>query len=115
MTTLEIWALAFCGWLGYNILVFYIEKNAADDLDKPFDYIHYYNTHWDNWIVTFLFAIPIVYWGPDLHSGIISKLFVSIGGVEIPWNNAYYAGPGVFVEMLVWGYKKLKQKLDKLD
>lgn len=115
MTLTETWALALFGWLGYNLIVFYIEKNAADEKDEPFNYVHFKNTHWDNWLVTFVFAIPIVYWGHELHDGVVSYIFVHAFGLEIPWHDVYYMGPGIFVEMLVWGIKKLKEKLNKFD
>lgn len=103
----EIWAIALFGWLGFNVLIFYMEKNKADDKDEHFDYKHFYETHWDNWLVTLLFAIPIVYYGPQIHNAIMH-----LTGWEFKWHDIFYAGPGIFVEFLVWGIKEINKKLN---
>jgi hypothetical protein len=106
METLEIWIIALFGWAGFNILVFYIEKNKSDEQDIEFNYRHFADTHWDNWFVTLFFAVPIVYYGPEIHQGIME-----LTGWDIKWNMIFYAGPGIFVEILVWGLKEINKKL----
>jgi hypothetical protein len=106
MQTIEIWSIALFGWLGFNILVFYIEKNKADSQDIHFNYRHFYETHWDNWAVTLFFAIPIVYYGPQIHYAIMH-----VFSMEYKWHDIFYAGPGIFVEFLVWAIKEINKKL----
>lgn len=106
MQTPEIWIIALFGWLGFNVLIFYMEKNKADDEDRHFNYQHFVDTHWDNWAVTLLFSVPIVYYGPHIHEAIMN-----LTGWDIKWHNMFYAGPGIFVEILVWGLKEINKRL----
>lgn len=98
------WLLASYGWLGYNLLVFFIEKQAADRKQKAFNYKLFIEGHWDNWLVTAFFAAPVVYYGPDIHATIMDILHAMGIAWEIKWNDIFYAGPGAFVEILYWGY-----------
>jgi hypothetical protein len=104
--TFEIWALALLGWFGYNLIVFYIEKNKHDEENAPFNYNEFFLKHWDNWLFTLFFAIPMVYYGPDIHEALMHSL-----GLDFEWKDGFYAGPGVFAELLIWAYKKFRNNL----
>ena len=115
MGVLEKWAIGLSGWAGYHILVFHILKDQADDKDEKFNYRCYWAKNWDDFLVSFLFTIPIVYWGPEIHVQLMTILSMTTGmSFDLPWSDVFYAGPGIFVQVAVWLLKILFKKVKEV-
>lgn len=100
------WLIALSGWFGYNLLVWFFQKQTADRKGQRFDYRHFASTHVDDWIVTFVFCVPIVYYGPLIHEFIMAVLNLYVDW-HIKWYDIFYAGPGPLVEFLYFFGMKL--------
>lgn len=93
------WLIALYGWVAYNMFFFFIEKEKADKKYKKFNLLFFFNTHWDNWVITLIFSIPIVYYGEQIH-GLIMSFTESLFGFKVQWYDIFYAGPGPLVELI---------------
>lgn len=95
---------ALFGWLAFNLIMFRMEKDAADDIGKPFDLWAYTCKTWDNWAAS-LFCVPVV-----LYLGYYQ---LDIGMIDVShpkWYYLYYLGAGVLPEAIIVAYKKWKSK-----
>lgn len=112
------WAIAFYGWLLYNAIIFFTNKEYFDLKYQKMDYRGFAGSHWDNWVMTALLAPAIVLYGPEIHSWVFTYLNYALGGaitINLPWNSAFYLGCGPLAEFLYWllikKMKKIKPKI----
>lgn len=95
---------ALAGWLAFNLMLFRIEKDQADDHGKLFDLPGYVSRTWDNWLVSLIFIPVILYIGyKQLDIGMIDATHVT-------WSDLYYLGAGVLPEFCIVTWKKWKAK-----
>jgi hypothetical protein len=95
---------AFFGWLAFNVILFRIEKDKADDLSESFDLKKYFLKSWDNWLAS-LVCVPIV-----LYLG-ANQIGIGVIDAENPdWKDLYYLGAGFLPELIIVAWKKWKAK-----
>jgi len=95
---------AFFGWLAFNVILFRIEKDKADDLDQAYDLKKYFSKSWDNWLAS-LVCVPIV-----LYLG-YNQIGIGVIDAEKPeWKDLYYLGAGFLPELIIVAWKKWKAK-----
>jgi hypothetical protein len=95
---------ALFGWLAFNVILFRIEKDKADDTDQGFSIKAYVKKYWDNWLAS-LVCVPIV-----LYLG-YNQLSIGMIDVDSPeWKDIYYLGAGFFPELVIVAWKKWKSK-----
>lgn len=108
------WSIALYGWMAYNLIVWYVEKQKSDRTSTSFDWPKYFTTHYDDWIVTLFFAYPVVERGPEIHQLILTLIdVISPVDVNIPWSDVFYAGPGPLVQLLYFLATKLWPAMKK--
>lgn len=95
---------ALFGWLAFNVILFRIEKDKADDSDLQFNIKGYFLKVWDNWLAS-LVCVPIV-----LYLG-YKQLSIGMIDAENPqWQDLYYLGAGFLPELVIVAWKKWKAK-----
>lgn len=95
---------ALFGWAAFNIILFRIDKDKADDSNELFSVGSYFKKYWDNWLAS-LVCVPIV-----LYIG-YNQLNIGFIDVDNPnWNDLYYLGAGFMPELVIVAWKKWKAK-----
>jgi len=95
---------ALFGWLAFNVIMFSMEKDGADQLNVEFSPLQYFYKKWDNWLAS-LICVPIV-----LYLG-YHNLNIGMIDIESPkWAYLYYLGAGFLPELVIAWYKKWKLK-----
>ena len=97
------WAALFA-WLAFNVIMFSMKKDEADDVDTAFNIKAYILKVWDNWLAS-LVCVPIV-----LYLG-YNQLNIGMIDAENPeWKDLYYLGAGFVPEAVITLWKKWKAK-----
>lgn len=95
---------AIFGWLAFNVILFRVEKDQADDNNLPFNLRGYFLKTWDNWLAS-LVCVPVL-----LFVG-YNKLEIGMIDVQgLQWNDFYYLGAGIVPELVIVSWKKWKEK-----
>lgn len=88
------------GWAAFNFLML---SNYKDEHEQSWNWTAYKKEHWDNWVLSGLFALVLLwvgYGGFDLEPM----------GFELKWSNIYYLCSGVAPEVALRAWKKFKSK-----
>lgn len=97
--------ITLLGWGAWNVFLFNIEKDKADEANLFFSFSNYVQKQWDNWLAS-LFIVPILLWigsqEMDIH------IFGDTGPLK--WQDIYLLGSGFFYEAVIFSYKKWKEK-----
>lgn len=95
---------ALFGWLAFNVIIFRIEKDKADEGELEFSIGKYAKRNWDNWLAS-LVCVPIV-----LYLG-YNQLSIGMIDAENPeWRDLYYLGAGFLPELIIVSWKRWKAK-----
>jgi len=98
-------AIAFLGWLAFNVTMLRIEKDKIDGTGHPFPIKEYAVEYWDNWLSSLLMIPALLYIG---HY----KLSIPDFGIgEIVWSDLYYLASGFASELVIFIIKKVKAKI----
>lgn len=95
--------IALLGWIGWNVIIFRIDKDKKDDEGTTFPLKQYALQSYDNWLSSLVMVPILVYIG---HKGL--NLPGSLFGFDkdIAWSDLYYLGAGFFTEVIIWAIKK---------
>lgn len=97
-------AAAVFGWLAFNVLLFRIEKDQADDAGQHFNLGKYVQKTWDNWLASFFFIPVLLFIGYNrLEIGMIDAQ-------SFKWSDLYYLCSGFAAEVVIVAWKKWKNK-----
>lgn len=97
--------IAFVGWLGWNIIIFRIDKDQNDDQKIPFPFKQYALQSYDNWLSS-LVMIPVLLYIGDKGLNLPGSIFGF--DHDLQWQDLYYLGAGFFTEVIIWAIKKYK-------
>jgi hypothetical protein len=91
-------------WLAFNVILFRMEKDIADDKNEAFNLGLYLQKTWDNWLAS-LVCVPVL-----LYIG-MSKLDIGvIDAGSLQWSDLYYLFSGFLPELVIVLWKKWKIK-----
>lgn len=97
--------IALVGWLGWNIVIFRIDKDQHDDQKIDFPLKQYFLQSWDNWLSS-LIMVPVLLYIGDRGLHLPGSIFGFDG--DMAWSDLYYLGAGFFTEAIIWAIKKYK-------
>lgn len=105
----NIYVLAVYGFVIYTAVLFVMEKDEYDDVNKHFNLTKYLIRNWDNWLLSVILVPIMATKAVDIWGAIIS-----IWDKTWPFYDLYYLGVGAVVEALYTGIKWIKNKRKKL-
>lgn len=97
--------IALVGWLGWNVMIFHIDKDQYDDKGVDFPLKQYFLQSWDNWLASLVMVPALLYIG---NKGLDLPGSVFGFDKDISWSDLYYLGSGFFTELIIWAIKKYK-------
>jgi len=97
--------ISLIGWLGWNIIIFRIDKDQYDDQKLAFPLRQYILQSWDNWLASLVMVPVLMYIG---HRGLNLPGSIFGFGEDVAWSDLYYLGSGFFTEAIIWAIKKYK-------
>lgn len=104
------YGVAFIGWFLWTILLLSIAKNKTDALSQRFNWGKYLYENADNWVVSLVSMLPLVWYMEDICS--LLTILVHYTGAEWSWPvmEINYMGCGILSELLYflveWGLNK---------
>lgn len=98
--------ISLAGWFAWNVIIFRIDKDQADDKKIPFPLKQYSLQSYDNWLASLAMVPIILYFG---YKGLgIPGAFASVDLTGLTWSDAYYVTSGFFTEAIIFAIKKWK-------
>ncbi len=95
--------ISLVGWIGWNVLIFHIDKDRYDDQGIKFPLGQYIMQSWDNWLAS-LVMVPILLYVGSKGLSLPGTLFAI--DHDMAWSDLYYLGSGFFTECIIWAVKK---------
>lgn len=95
--------ISLIGWLGWNIIIFRIDKDRYDDIGNEFPLRQYFLQSWDNWLAS-LIMVPVLLYVGDRGLNLPGSVFGF--DKDMAWSDIYYLGAGFFTEAIIWAIKK---------
>ena len=98
--------ISLAGWFAWNVIIFRIDKDQADDRGIDFPLKQYALQSYDNWLASLALVPIILYFG---YKGLgIPGAFSAIDITGLTWSDAYYVASGFFTEAIIFAIKKWK-------